>query len=209
MKNSKKIFMQAVSGLFLYSIPCLGGAYESHYRGANLSFTARIIAIVIIFVFVGAIISLLKKEYDPRKYNGYILLFVSLGLLLQIMVQGEISSNKRVEICIVGYIVAFLFGIIVGLFATKTIIVKNIFLKNILKIVATILSFITVAICATGRMFFGRRGEILVEMTGGQENSTRGLWYCFLGLTLVYAFISALAIIDVKVAPDYYKNKRK
>mgnify|MGYP006968145316 CR=1 FL=1 len=106
IKRSKEILKQIAGGIFLYCLLCLGGAYESYYRGVDLSFTARI------------------------------------------------------------------------------------------------------AGCVIGRSLLGRRGAILIEMTGGQKNSATGLWFCILILTMAYAFISALAIVDVTVAPDYYKNRK-
>ena len=206
MKKSKEILKQAGGGIFLYILPCLAGAYESYYRGANLNFTARVGGCVIFFIIIGAIVSFIKKEYDYRKYNGYIFLFISLGLMLQIMVQGDISSEKRVTICVVGYVLSILLGILVGLLATRKIVVKNTFIKSMLKIVGTVIAFVLTFLCVVGKRFFGRRGAILIEMTGGQEKSARGMWYCILVLTLVFSFISALAIVDVTAVPDYYKK---
>ena len=65
-----------------------------------------------------------------------------------------------------------------------------------------------IAGCVIGRSLLGRRGAILIELTGGQKNSAAGLWFCILILMMAYAFISALAIVDVTVAPDYYKNRK-
>ncbi len=44
---------------------------------------------------------------------------------------------------------------------------------------------------------FGRRGAILVEMTGGQKNSGRCMWYIILGMTCLLNFISFLLITCV------------
>ena len=60
---------------------------------------------------------------------------------------------------------------------------KNKFVKEMLHVGCTILGFLIIFICSTGRMFFGRRGAILVEMTGGQKNSGRCMWYIILGMT--------------------------
>lgn len=106
VKKGKAILKQTGAGIFVYSVLGLLGAYESYYRGADLSFTARI------------------------------------------------------------------------------------------------------AGCVIGRSLLGRRGAILIELTGGQKNSAAGLWFCILILMMAYAFISALAIVDVTVAPDYYKNRK-
>ena len=208
MKRSKEILKQIAGGIFLYCLPCLGGAYESYYRGADLSFTARIAGCVIFFVILGAIVSLVKKEYDYRKYNGYICLFISLGLMLQIMVQGNLYFEKRVVICIVSYVFSIILGIFVGLLSTRKVVVKNKFIKSMLKILGTIVVFLLTFLCVIGRSLLGRRGAILIELTGGQKNSATGLWFCILILMMAYAFISALAIVDVTVAPDYYKNRK-
>ena len=62
MKKSKEILKQAGGGIFLYILPCLAGAYESYYRGANLNFTARVGVCVIFFIIIGAIVSFIKKS---------------------------------------------------------------------------------------------------------------------------------------------------
>ena len=41
MKKNKEILKQAGVMSFMYLILCLGGAYESYYRGADLKLTAR------------------------------------------------------------------------------------------------------------------------------------------------------------------------
>ena len=41
-KKNKEILKQAGTVGFLYLMLCVGGAYESYFRGADLNFTARI-----------------------------------------------------------------------------------------------------------------------------------------------------------------------
>ena len=47
MKKNKEILKQAGVMSFLYLILCIGGAYESYYRGADLKLTARIAGCVL------------------------------------------------------------------------------------------------------------------------------------------------------------------
>ena len=130
-------------------------------------------------------IFIIKKEYDSRKYLGYIYLLISLGLMLQTVIQGNIPVESRVKMCIAGYVATLVVGFLVGLYATRKIIVKNKFVKEMLHVGCTILGFLIIFICSTGRMFFGRRGAILVEMTGGQKNSGRCMWYIILGIVFI------------------------
>ena len=45
VKRGKAILKQTGAGIFSYVLFCLGGAYESYYRGANMGFTACIAAV--------------------------------------------------------------------------------------------------------------------------------------------------------------------
>ena len=74
VKKNKEILKQAGVMSFLYLILCLGGAYESYYRGADLKLTARIAGCVLLLMWGGIFIFIIKKEYDSRKYLGYIYL---------------------------------------------------------------------------------------------------------------------------------------
>lgn len=154
-------------------------------------------------------IFIIKKEYDSRKYLGYIYLLISLGLMLQTVIQGNIPVESRVKMCIAGYVATLVVGFLVGLYATRKIIVKNKFVKEMLHVGCTILGFLIIFICSTGRMFFGRRGAILVEMTGGQKNSGRCMWYIILGMTCLLNFIGFLLITCVAVEPDHFKEKKQ
>lgn len=209
VKKNKEILKQAGIMSFLYLILCLGGAYESYYRGADLKLTARIAGCVLLLMWGGIFIFIIKKEYDSRKYLGYIYLLISLGLMLQTVIQGNIPVESRVKMCIAGYVATLVVGFLVGLYATRKIIVKNKFVKEMLHVGCTILGFLIIFICSTGRMFFGRRGAILVEMTGGQKNSGRCLWYIILGMTCLFNFISILLITCVAVEPDHFKEKKQ
>ena len=51
MKKNKEILKQAGVMSFLYLILCLGGAYESYYRGADLKLTARIAGCVLLLMW--------------------------------------------------------------------------------------------------------------------------------------------------------------
>ena len=102
VKQNKEILKQAGVMSFLYLILCLGGAYESYYRGADLKLTARIAGCVLLLMWGG--IFIIKKEYDSRKYLGYIYLLISLELMLQTVIQGNIPVESRVKMCIAGYV---------------------------------------------------------------------------------------------------------
>ena len=62
-------------------------------------------------------IFIIKKEYDSRKYLGYIYLLISLGLMLQTVIQGNIPVESIVKICIAGYTATLVVGFLVGLYA--------------------------------------------------------------------------------------------
>ncbi len=83
--------------IFVYSVLGLLGAFDSYYRGADMGFTACIAVCVIAFIILGAIVSFIRKEYDYRKYNAHICLVVSLGLTIQIMVQGNLPPEKKAQ----------------------------------------------------------------------------------------------------------------
>lgn len=208
-KKNKEILKQAGTVGFLYLMLCVGGAYESYFRGADLKFTARIAGCVLLCLCLWTFICIMKKEYDPRMYLGFIYLFISSGLMLQIVVQGNIAFEKRIRVCAIGYVVSVILGIIVGLLQSRKIIVKNKVIKQMLRIVYVMLGFFITFLCLVGRSFMGRRGAILIEMTGGQKNSAIGFWYCILGLTLVFSFISFMLITCVIAVPDQFKKGKK
>ena len=60
MKKNKEILKQAGVMSFLYLILCLGGAYESYYRGADLKLTARIAGCVLLLMWGGIFIFIIK-----------------------------------------------------------------------------------------------------------------------------------------------------
>lgn len=76
-----------------------------------MGFTACIAVCVIAFIILGAVVSFIRKEYDYRKYNAHICLFISLGLLIQIMVQGNLPPEKSTAICIISYVISIILGI--------------------------------------------------------------------------------------------------
>ena len=206
-KVRKDILKQAGGIILLYIILCLGLAYESYYRNADLRITAKIAECVILFVTIGAVVSFIKKECDPRKYNGYMMLCASLGLILQIMLQGGILGEKRVMVCVIGYALAILTGILTDLLGNKKIVVKSKLIREVGKMFLTIGGFLVVFLSRVVKMFSGRRGAVLVEMTGGDENSATVVNYIFLVMALVCAFVSSLVITDLVVEPDSYKKQ--
>ena len=125
VKRGKAILKQTGAGIFSYVLFCLGGAYESYYRGANMGFTACIAVCAIAFIILGAVVSFIRKEYDYRKYNAHICLFVSLGLTIQIMVQGNLPPEKSTAICIISYVISIILGIWGALLTTGKIVINN------------------------------------------------------------------------------------
>ena len=74
MKKNKEILKQAGVMSFLYLILCLGGAYESYYRGADLKLTARIAGCVLLLMWGGIFIFInflgtYVADSDTRKYT--------------------------------------------------------------------------------------------------------------------------------------------
>ena len=55
----------------------------------------QIAGFVTIFIVVGGLIWLFRKQYDSRKLNGYIYLFGSLGLLMEVMFWGNILEKRE------------------------------------------------------------------------------------------------------------------
>ena len=88
-----------------------------------------------------------KKKYDPRMYLGFIYLFISSGLMLQIVIQGNIVYEKRIKVCAIGYVFSVILGIILGLYESRKIIVKNKVIKQMLRIICAILGFFIIFLC--------------------------------------------------------------
>ena len=183
VKKGKAILKQTGAGIFVYVLFCLGGAYESYYRGANMGFTACIAVCVIAFIILGAVVSFIRKEYDYRKYNAHICLFISLGLLIQIMVQGNLPPEKSTAICIISYVISIIF-------------------------IETMSLFLLTCLCVSGRRFFGRRGAVLFNALGKQKSSVF-FWCCIMIVMMVAAFISAFVKVDIIVRPDFYKSRNE
>ena len=199
VKKGKAILKQTGAGIFVYSVLGLLGAYDSYYRGADMGFTACIAVCVIAFIILGAIVSFIRKEYDYRKYNAHICLFVSLGLTIQIMVQGNLPPEKSTAICIISYVVSIITG---------KIVIKNKNIRSTLKIIETMSLFLLTCLCVVGRRFFGRRGAVLFNALGKQKSSVF-FWCCIMIVMMVAAFISAFVKVDIIVRPDFYKSRNE
>ncbi len=208
VKRGKAILKQTGAGIFSYVLFCLGGAYESYYRGANMGFTACIAVCVIAFIILGAVVSFIRKEYDYRKYNAHICLFISLGLLIQIMVQGNLPPEKSAAICIISYVISIILGIWGALLTTGKIVIKNKNVRSTLKIIETMSLFLLTCLCVVGRRFFGRRGAVLFNALGKQKSSVF-FWCCIMIVMMVAAFISAFVKVDIIVRPDFYKSRNE
>ena len=89
------------------------------------------------FYYFGAVVSFIRKEYDYRKYNAHICLFVLLGLTIQIMVQGNLPPEKSTAICIISYVISIILGIWGALLTTGKIVIKNKNIRSTLKIIET------------------------------------------------------------------------
>lgn len=161
VKKGKAILKQTGAGIFVYSVLGLLGAYESYYRGADMGFTACIAVCVIAFIILGAIVSFIRKEYDYRKYNAHICLFVSLGLTIQIMVQGNLPPEKSTAICIISYVVSIILGILGALLTTGKIVIKNKNVRSTLKIIETMSLFLLTCLCGRKTIFGTQRSSII------------------------------------------------
>lgn len=70
VKKNKEILKQAGVMSFMYLILCLGGAYESYYRGADLKLTARIAGCVLLLMWGGIFIFIIKNvDYQDYWHN--------------------------------------------------------------------------------------------------------------------------------------------
>ena len=204
MKKNKEVLMYTGGGLLTYIVPCLLGVYVGLYQGANLQFIVQLAGFVTIFMVVSAMVCLYRKKYDCRKHNGYIYLFSSLGLLLQVMFQGSILGEKRVIICITSYIFAFILGILILLLATKKIVIKNKFIREIGKVVGIICGFLIVFMIQGGKTFSGRRGEVIYGKIGA-ENSTKLMWIIILFMACIYGLISSINITSASIEDKGFK----
>lgn len=163
----KGLLKRTGEGIFLYMLPCLAGVLTGYSQGADLKITVLIAGCVILFVLIWAVISLIRKEPDPRRYTGYMLLFISLGLLLQVIIQGNILQGKRIIVCVAGYIFFAAVGIFIGLIGTGKIVIKNRFIREAGKVFLAMGGFLLAFLVRLQRTHSGRRAEILVELTGG------------------------------------------
>lgn len=198
MKKSKEILKQAGGGFLAYIVPCLMGTYVGFYQNVDLSVTAQIAGCVILFIVIGAIVSLLKNEYDSRRYNGYVYLFSSLGLLLQIIIQGEIFDEKRIIVCVLSYIFSFIVGILILLLAKRKIVIKNKLLREIGKTACVVCGFLILFIVRVGKMFTGRRGEILYKAMEA-DDTIKAVWFVILVITCIYGLVSSMNITSVAI----------
>ena len=173
-----------------------------------MGFTACIAVCVIAFIILGAIVSFIRKEYDYRKYNAHICLFVSLGLTIQIMVQGNLPPEKSTAICIISYVISIILGILGALLTTGKIVIKNKNVRSTLKIIETMSLFLLTCLCVVGRRFFGRRGAVLFNALGKQKSSVF-FWCCIMVATMLFAFMSAFVRVDIIVRPDFYKSRNE
>lgn len=208
VKRGKAILKQTGAGIFVYSVLGLLGAFDSYYRGADMGFAACIAVCVIAFIILGAIVSFIRKEYDYRKYNAHICLVVSLGLTIQIMVQGNLPPEKSTAICIISYVISIILGILGALLTTGKIVIKNKNVRSTLKIIETMSLFLLTCLCVVGRRFFGRRGAVLFNALGKQKSSVF-FWCCIMIATMLFAFMSAFVRVDIIVRPDFYKSRNE
>lgn len=202
----KGLLKRTGEGIFLYMLPCLIGAALGYSQGEDLRITVLIAGSVILFVLIWAVISLIRKEPDPRRYTGYMLLFISLGILLQVIIQGNILEGKRIIVCVVGYIFFASVGVFICLIVTRKIVIKNRFIRETGKVLLAMGGFLLAFLVRMQRTYSGRRAEILVELTGGQETSSYVIWYCVLALAWMYALMCSLFITEIIAAPENYKN---
>ena len=198
MKKSKEILKYSGAGFLAYIVPCLMGAYIGFYQGAHLRITAQIAGCVMLFIVIGAIVSLLKKEYDSRRYNGYVYLVSSIGLLLQIIIQGEIFDEKRIIVCVLSYIFSFIVGILILLLSKRKIVIKNKLLREIGKTVGVVCGFFILFMVRVGKMFTGRRGEILYKAMEA-DDTIKAVWFVILAIICIYGMVSSMNITSVAI----------
>lgn len=204
MNKNKEILKYTGGGFLAYIVPCLLGAYVGFYQGADLQFIVQLAGFVTIFIVVSAMVCLFRKKYDCRIHNGYIYLFSSLGLLLQVMFQGSILGEKRVIICITSYIFAFILGILILLLAMKKIVIKNKFIREIGEVVGIGCGFSIAFMIRVGKTFSGRRGEVIYGKIGA-ENSTKLMWFIILFMACIYGLICSINITSSLIKDEPFK----
>lgn len=204
--TGKGILKRTGEGIFLYMLPCLIGAALGYSQGEDLRITVHIAGFVILFVLIWAIVSLIRKEPDPRKYTGYMLLFISMGILLQVIIQGNILEGKRIIVCVAGYIFFAAVGTFICLIATGKIVIKSRFIREVGEVALAMGGFLLALLVRMQRTYSGRRVEVLVELTGGREKSADVIWYCVLALAWLYVLLCSYLITEMIVLPENYKN---
>jgi hypothetical protein len=176
----------------------LGGGVLYHEKTQNWLMTEKIMVGVLLLTIVGAIITALQKQYDIRKYNGYMLLIISFALLIQVSIQGdEIFTNHRILICGILYLIAIAIGIIIVLFKREIIVIKNQFIKSIGTVALSIFGFLLMIILNAGKMFMGRRGVILMNDVLHFDPGEAMAWYLILFVALLLGMASALVIASI------------
>ncbi len=190
MNKNKEILRYARKGIILYGIPCFFGAYTSSFQGADLYFTAKIAGVVMLFITVGTIVALVKKEYDCRKHIGYVYLLSSIGLLLQVVFQGSILGEKREISCIISYVIFFVIGIFILLFAMKEII-KDEFMEKLGKVVGFVIGLLFIFMIQMGKEYLRHGGETVSDEIMQAE------WFIVLILSCIYGMISSINLTSV------------
>jgi hypothetical protein len=198
MQKSKEIIKQLVRGCFVYAVIAAMGGSCDYDKTQSWLRTEKIMVVFLLLVIVGAIITALQKQYDIRKYNGYMLLIISFALLIQVSIQGdEIFTNHRILICGILYLIAIAIGIIIVLFKREIIVIKNQFIKSIGTVALSIFGFLLMIILNAGKMFMGRRGVILMNDVLHFDPGEAMAWYLILFVALLLGMASALVIASI------------
>lgn len=189
MNNSKEILKNVKNCLLLYIIPYLMGVYVGYYQGVDLGLTVQLGCSVMLFIIILTMVSLVKKEYYACKFRGYIMLFISIALLLQVILQGNILGYKRVLFCVISYILFFFLGMFIVLFTNRKIFTKGNIFRKIISLLGKLCVFISIILIVVGKTFSGRRSVILFDALGIDNTSTKPIWVVIWFLACMYGLI--------------------
>lgn len=196
MEKFKKICKQAGGAFLCYFVICFFGAYESYYRNENLHFTAVLAAIVSLIIIIGAIVSLIKKNYDPNRYNTIMFISLSLALIVQIIVQGALFYKYRIFLIVGSYILFNLIGVFIVLFNNNIIFRKNETARFIIGEIGIVITGLVAILTCVGKAFSGRRGKYLFDAME-VSNNVNFFWLIILFLTCMFGMVGSIGLTSV------------
>lgn len=197
MKKSWEPIKNSCSMLFIYLIFWIIGLVAIYCQGNDIIYSVQITKGVLGFVILLTIISLFKNTYDTCRFNGYNCFCISLALLFQIIIYGNIFGKNKMIFCVIGYILSIFTGVFIQLFVQEKILLKNKIIREIISMIGVILGSCIIFISSVGKVFTGRRGEILFNAMQVSNDDTKLPWIILLIIACVFGMGSGLSVTNV------------